>query len=44
MKVDAPTDLDGRLILCEQRAHMIGTALEALATSELQDPDKDTRS
>jgi hypothetical protein len=41
MKVDTPNDLQGRLIRCQERAKMIGFALEAIGHSDLQDPDRD---
>ena len=42
MKVEAPKDLQGRMYLCQQRAKMIGSALQAIANSELQAPDVDS--
>lgn len=41
MKTDAPNDLQGRMIACQQRATMIGKALEAFASSDRDDPDPD---
>lgn len=39
---EAAGDLDGRMILCEQRAKMIGQSLQALAHSDLEATDEDT--
>ena len=42
MNIETPSnDLIGRMISCQQRATMIGHALQAIATSELEEPDDD---
>lgn len=42
MKVEAPDDLPGRMVCTQQRAKMISDSLQAIARSELQDPNRDT--
>lgn len=42
MKVKFSNDLHGRMIRCQNRAKMIGTTLQAIAHSDLEDPDRDS--
>ena len=41
MNVEAPHDLHGRIIDCQKHARMIGVALQAIAHSDMEDPDRD---
>jgi hypothetical protein len=41
MKVEAPRDLQGRLLRCQNRAQMIHEALEAFAHSDMRRPSSE---
>ncbi len=42
MKVDAPSDVQGRIIRCTHRAKLIADTLDAFAHTEVKDPDRDS--